>query len=70
VRPRHEGGDVETLDDIVADIRAEARERERDLAALLEQPGDGARATAVLRELRFLAKVAEDVGSMAEALDA
>jgi molecular chaperone HscB len=63
-------GDVETLDDIVADIRAEARERERDLAALLGQPGDGARATAVLRELRFLAKVAEDVGAMAEALDA
>ncbi len=32
--------------------------------------GDGARATAVLRELRFLAKVAEDVGAMAAALDA
>jgi molecular chaperone HscB len=63
-------GDVEALDDIVADIRAEARERERDLAALLGQPDDGARATAVLRELRFLAKVAEDVSAMAEALDA
>jgi molecular chaperone HscB len=65
-----EAGDVEELDDIVADIRAESRARERDLAALLEQPGDATRATAVLRELRFLAKVAEDVSAMAEALDA
>jgi molecular chaperone HscB len=63
-------GDVEALDDIVANIRAESRERERDLAALLEQPGDGTRATAVLRELRFLSKVAQDVGTMVEALDA
>jgi len=65
-----EAGDADALDGIVADIRAEARGRERDLAALLEVAGDGARATAVLRELRFLAKVAEDVGAMAEALDA
>jgi molecular chaperone HscB len=65
-----EAGDVEALDAIVADIRAEARARERDFAALLEHSGDGARATAVLRELRFLAKVAEDVSAMAEALDA
>jgi len=65
-----EAGDVQVLDDIVADIRAESRARERDLAALLGQPGDGAPATSVLRELRFLAKVAEDVGAMAEALDA
>jgi molecular chaperone HscB len=65
-----EAGDVEALDDLVADIRAESRERERELAALLDHPGDGGRATAALRELRFLAKVAEDVAAMAEALDA
>jgi len=63
-------GDVETLDDIVADVRAESRERERAFAALLDAPGDGSRATAALRELRFLAKVAEDVAAMAEELDA
>jgi len=63
-------GDVAALDDIVAQIRTESRTRERDLAALLERASDGARATAVLRELRFLSKVAEDVGAMAEALDA
>jgi molecular chaperone HscB len=65
-----EAGDVEALDDIVAEIRAESRERERELAHLLDGAGDGGLATAVLREMRFLVKVAEDVGAMAEALDA
>lgn len=65
-----EAGDVEALDDIVADVRAESRERERAFAALLDAPGDASRATGALRELRFLAKVAEDVAAMAEALDA
>jgi molecular chaperone HscB len=64
-----EAGDVGALDDLVAQIRAESRERERELADLLAGAGDGARATAVLREMRFLAKVAEDVSAMVEALD-
>jgi molecular chaperone HscB len=62
-------GDIAALDAIVGDVRSEFAKRERTLEPLL---GDAARteeAKELVRELRFLAKVAEDVDAMAAALD-
>lgn len=61
--------DVAALDRIVAEVRAEMRVREEKLAGLLEDPSATEAARAEVRELRFLAKVVEDVGSMLAALD-
>jgi molecular chaperone HscB len=62
--------DVAALDAILAEIRAELRERQADLAAVLDVTPDAERARHVVRELTFLAKVAEDVEAMVEAIDA
>ena len=45
------------------------RVREEKLAGLLEDPSATEAARVEVRELRFLAKVVEDVGSMLAALD-
>lgn len=65
-----EGEDVASLDAILDGIRREQRERQGELAALLEEPIDVERARRTVRELVFLAKVAEDVEAMLEAIDA
>jgi molecular chaperone HscB len=62
--------DLDTLDAILADIRREQQARQRDLAVLIDDAGDAERARQVVRELKFLGKVAEDVEAMVEAIDA
>jgi molecular chaperone HscB len=61
--------DVATLDAIVAGIRAEQRARQGELDALLDEPIDAERARRTVRELKFIAKVAEDVEAMLEAIE-
>jgi molecular chaperone HscB len=61
--------DVEALDAILAEVRSEIDERQRKLGRLLEDDAAVDRAKAAVRELRFLAKVAEDVDAMLASLD-
>jgi molecular chaperone HscB len=61
--------DVATLDALLGRVRAELREREDALAEQLDGAGAWAQAAARVRELRFLAKVAEDIGAMIAALE-
>jgi molecular chaperone HscB len=65
-----ENEDVGALDALLGDIRRELAERQAALATLLDDDRDDERARQVVRELRFLAKVAEDVESMVEAIEA
>jgi molecular chaperone HscB len=62
--------DVAALDQLLVGIRAEQREREGRLGHLLDGTGDVERARHLVRELKFLAKVAEDVEAMLEAIEA
>ena len=62
-------GDVEALDAMLAEVRAEFRDRQHALEGLLEDPVATEAATACVRELRFLAKVADDVDVMLASLD-
>jgi molecular chaperone HscB len=64
-----ETDDIETLEEILAEVRGEARDRQEKLAQLLSDPSQTEAAKAGVRELRFLAKVAEDVDAMLAALD-
>jgi len=61
--------DVEALEAILADVRSEISERLHQLGHLLDDAGAVDRAKAAVRELRFLAKVAEDVDAMLASLD-
>jgi DnaJ-domain-containing protein 1 len=61
--------DVEALDAILAEVRSEIRERQQQLGHLLDDEEAIDRAKAAVRELRFLAKVAEDVDAMLASLD-
>ena len=61
--------DVGTLDAILAEVRAEMGKRQLQLAALFDDASAADRAKAAVRELRFLAKVAEDVSAMLASLD-
>jgi molecular chaperone HscB len=64
-----EAEDVAALDALVRDVRAEVRERENALAEILDRAHawDGARSQ--VRELKFLAKLADDVDSMIAMLE-
>jgi len=62
--------DVAGLEAILASIRREQGVRQGELAALFDDVGDGERARQAVRELKFLTKVAEDVETMLEAIDA
>ena len=64
-----EAGDIDALDAIVHDVRSEFATRERTLEPLLDDAKRTDEAKALVRELRFLAKVAEDVDAMAASLD-
>ena len=64
-----EEGDIDALEQLLAEVRAEVRDREEALARLLGDPAETRQATAAVRELRFLTKVVEDVGAMLAALD-
>jgi molecular chaperone HscB len=61
--------DVEALDAILAEVRNEIGERQQQLARLIDDESAIDRAKAAVRELRFLAKVAEDVDAMLASLD-
>ena len=60
---------IDALDRILADVRKEIGERQRRLGGLLEDEAAVEGAKAAVRELRFLAKVAEDVEAMVASLD-
>jgi molecular chaperone HscB len=62
-------GDVRALDAIVADVRAEIRDREAVLGELLDGAGAYGPARAAVRELRFLTKLAADVDDSLGALE-
>lgn len=61
--------DIEALDAILAEVRGEISDRQRQLARLIDDESAIERAKAAVRELRFLAKVAEDVDAMLASLD-
>ena len=61
--------DIRTLDAILADVRKEIGERQQRLGRLLDDEAAVDGAKAAVRELRFLAKVAEDVEAMVASLD-
>jgi molecular chaperone HscB len=65
-----EAGDADALDAIVREVRNEFDARSRELEPMLDDPRRVAEAKALVRELRFLAKVADDVDAMLDALDA
>ena len=62
-------GDLAALEALLAGVRAEARELEQRLAALLDAEGAWDVARARVRELRFLTKLAEDIDAMAAAAE-
>jgi molecular chaperone HscB len=65
-----DGADIGALDAILAAIRHEQRQRLDSLASLLDESIDTEQGRQTVRELKFLAKVAEDVEAMLEAIDA
>jgi molecular chaperone HscB len=65
-----ERGEIAVLDAILREVRAESAERQRSLETMLADAEGGDAAKALVRELRFLAKVAEDVEAMLSSLDA
>ena len=61
-------GDVDVLDRMLREVRVEMRTREAELEALLDIEGAFEDARARVRELKFLAKLAEDIdAALAEA---
>lgn len=62
--------DIAALDAMLDEIRREQRVKQSELATLLDERPDGERARHVVRELKFLAKVAEDIEAIVEAIDA
>jgi len=65
-----EAGDVATLSALLADARAEGRALEDTLAAMLDDQQAFAAARTQVRELTFLAKLAEDIDAMLAAIEA
>ena len=61
--------DPRTLGAVLDEVRAEARELEDALGAVLDERCDFAHARTPVRELRFLHKVTEDLAAMDAALD-
>ena len=61
--------DVRTLSSLRRAVRADAREIEDHLARELDGGGDYAEARPHVRELTFLAKLADDIDAMAASLD-
>jgi len=61
--------DVAALEAALRDVRAEARQLEGELEALLDAKGDWETARGKVRELKFLDKMAADLDAMLGALD-
>lgn len=61
--------DIEALDAILAEVRSEIGERQHQIGHLLDDDAAVDAAKAAVRELRFLAKVADDVDAMLASLD-
>jgi molecular chaperone HscB len=64
------GGDTRTLTALLTDARAESAELERTLAHRLDVEHAYAAARMQVRELTFLAKLADDIDAMLAAVDA
>jgi molecular chaperone HscB len=64
-----DAGDMDVLDQILAEIRRDLASRQHEVGDLLDVAGDVPRARTTVRELRFLSKVAEDVDAMLAELD-
>lgn len=62
-------GDARELEALLHGVRAEARELEQRVSALLDVEGAWDAARVAVRELRFLAKLAADVDAMLAALE-
>ncbi|MCC6195441.1 MAG: Fe-S protein assembly co-chaperone HscB [Burkholderiales bacterium] len=62
-------GDLRTLSSLREAVRGDAREIEDLLSCTLGAEGDYAAARPRVRELTFLARLAEDIGAMAASLD-
>jgi molecular chaperone HscB len=63
------GRDLRTLDTMLRDVRADAREIELQLAALIDDDAAWNEARTPTRELRFLSKLAADIDAMIGAFD-
>jgi len=63
-------GDADALSALLADARAEGRAMEDVLARMLDRDRAFAAARTQVRELTFLAKLAEDIDAMLAAIDA
>ena len=64
-----EAADVDALDRMLREVRVEMRTREDGLEALLDIEGAFEDARARVRELKFLAKLAEDIGAALEGVE-
>lgn len=60
--------DVDALETLIREVRADARALEAELAAALDDSGDLAAAAGLVRKLRFLEKLEADLGEALEAL--
>lgn len=63
------GGDLRTLSSLREAVRGDAREIEDHLSRTLDNGANYAAARPLVRELTFLAKLADDLGAMAASLD-
>jgi DnaJ-domain-containing protein 1 len=61
--------DTRTLAAVIDDVRAEARDLTATLGVTLDERRAFAEARTVVRELRFLHKVADDLAELESALD-
>ncbi len=61
--------DVCTLEALLRDVRAEVREREDSLADMLDGAGAWSDAASRVQQLKFLAKLADDIDGMIATLD-
>jgi molecular chaperone HscB len=64
-----DAGDMDVLDEILAEVRRDFATRQQEIGDLLDVAGDVAKAATTVRELRFLSKVADDVDTMLAELD-
>ncbi|GAA5182700.1 Fe-S protein assembly co-chaperone HscB [Niveibacterium umoris] len=69
VEEAEQTGDVDALDDLLRELRHDTREMEQSLAADFDQRGDLIAATSRVRQLMFLERLQEEIGSALETLE-
>lgn len=62
-------GDVDALDTLLRDLRRDARAMEQSLSADFDERGDLIAATSRVRQLMFLERLQEEIGSALETLE-